>query len=291
MKYAAHDAWEWEWSVILQRRLIHLQNWGIWEKWDEIITDTNTLIKILIQEFNKEFIWLYHVSQLNECTLTLPLHVSGFWWWFWPDRERVWLSICNSVRLEMISQLVKWKKTLISLNLWEESEYTKVNMDGKRQTSKGPSGGCVLCQALLSARRNPAVPAHLPSAAAGLPQHLTCGLVSSHTLLASDLPAPWALEHSRCGSSPAGEQELPAGAPAAPGTGQCPPAGWAGALHTARHSGSAFPKGFLLLSLEGTEPSRSLFVFCDLSKPSNLLNVHSCQDWQTCTEYPQDFHC
>lgn len=37
-------------------------------------------------------------------------------------------------------------------------------------------------------------------------------------------------------------------------------------------------KGFLLLSLEGTEPSRSLFVFCDLSKPSNLLNVHSCQD-------------
>lgn len=136
MKYAAHDAWEWEWSVILQRRLIHLQNWGIWEKWDEIITDTNTLIKILIQEFNKEFIWLYHVSQLNECTLTLPLHVSGFWWWFWPDRERVWLSICNSVRLEMISRLVKWKKTLISLNLWEESEYTKVNMDGKRKTSK-----------------------------------------------------------------------------------------------------------------------------------------------------------
>lgn len=161
MKYTAHDAWEWERSVILQRRLIHLQNWGIWEKWDEIITDTNTLIKILIQEFNKEFIWLFHVSQLNECTLTLPLHVSGFWWWFWPDRERVWLSICNSVRLEMISRLVKWKKTLISLNLWEESEYTKVNMDGKRKTSKvrvvlRPLPGSALSQAKPCGASSPA---------------------------------------------------------------------------------------------------------------------------------------
>lgn len=55
-----------------------MQNSGIREKWDEIKTDTNSLIKIIIQDINEEFIWLYHVSQLNEGTLTLPIECQDF---------------------------------------------------------------------------------------------------------------------------------------------------------------------------------------------------------------------
>ena len=76
-------------------------------------------------QMNARWLCLLNVSEIlmrhniggTDCTET---------WW-------VWISTCNSVKLETISGLVKWKETPISWNPWEKREYAKANTDGKEK--------------------------------------------------------------------------------------------------------------------------------------------------------------